>query len=99
MKKQIIFFLCCVLCIATSAKGIDVSRDSTKRKVVKQANNKASVQPQNITSDSLSGIQQKVVFHKKHRFIAALLAFPVPFGIFGLHRLYMHTKPAVPWYT
>ncbi len=35
-------------------------------------------------------------FHKKHRLIAALLAFPVPFGIFGAHRMYLHSSAKVP---
>ncbi|HEU4716414.1 MAG TPA: TM2 domain-containing protein [Bacteroidia bacterium] len=30
------------------------------------------------------------------RFIAAVLAFPVPFGILGLHRIYLGTAPYVP---
>lgn len=33
-------------------------------------------------------------FHKKHRLVAALLAFPL--GVFGLHRMYLHTSPMVP---
>ncbi len=33
-------------------------------------------------------------FHKKHRLVAALLAFPL--GLFGLHRMYLHTSAKVP---
>ena len=40
------------------------------------------------------------LFHKKHkdhrRLIAAVLAFPFPFGIVGLHRIFLGTKPYVP---
>jgi TM2 domain-containing membrane protein YozV len=40
------------------------------------------------------------LFRKKHRMnkkiVAAVLAFPFPFGIVGLHRIYMGTKPYVP---
>jgi hypothetical protein len=40
------------------------------------------------------------LFHKKHklnkRITAAVLAFPFPFGIVGLHRIYLGTKPYVP---
>lgn len=40
------------------------------------------------------------LFRKKHRLnkkiTAAVLAFPFPFGIVGLHRIYMGTKPYVP---
>jgi hypothetical protein len=35
--------------------------------------------------------------HKDHRRLtAALLAFPFPFGIVGLHRIFLGTKPYVP---
>lgn len=30
------------------------------------------------------------------KIVAALLAFPFPFGIVGLHRIYLGTKPYVP---
>ncbi len=33
---------------------------------------------------------------KNKKVIAALLAFPFPFGIVGLHRIYLGTKPYVP---
>ena len=40
------------------------------------------------------------LFHKKQRLnkriTAAVLAFPFPFGIVGLHRIYLGTKPYVP---
>lgn len=40
------------------------------------------------------------LFRKKHRLnkriTAAVLAFPLPFGIVGLHRIYLGTKPYVP---
>jgi TM2 domain-containing membrane protein YozV len=40
------------------------------------------------------------IFRKKHRLnkriTAAVLAFPFPFGIVGLHRIYLGTKPYVP---
>lgn len=41
-----------------------------------------------------------VLFKKKHRLnkkiTAAVLAFPFPFGMVGLHRVYLGTKPYVP---
>lgn len=40
------------------------------------------------------------LFRKKQklnkRITAAVLAFPLPFGIVGLHRIYLGTKPYVP---
>ncbi len=32
----------------------------------------------------------------RQRIVAAVLAFPFPFGIIGLHRIYMGTKPHIP---
>ncbi len=47
-------------------------------------------------SDSLKAHgKDTITFHRKHRAIAALLAFPL-LGVFGLHRIYMHTAPGVP---
>lgn len=38
----------------------------------------------------------KLKQQKNKKIIAALLAFPFPFGIVGLHRIYMGTSPHVP---
>ena len=41
----------------------------------------------------------KLFHHKKQnnkRIIAAVLAFPFPFGMVGLHRIFLGTKPYVP---
>ena len=35
--------------------------------------------------------------HKIRKFAAAILAFPLPFGILGCHRVYLGTKPYVPF--
>ena len=34
---------------------------------------------------------------KSKKLIAAILAFPVPFGLLGLHRLALGTKPYIPF--
>ncbi|MCX8080118.1 MAG: TM2 domain-containing protein [Bacteroidia bacterium] len=39
-------------------------------------------------------LKKKITRHQ--RFVAAALAFPFPFGIVGLHRIYMGTRPHVP---
>jgi TM2 domain-containing membrane protein YozV len=92
MKKSLLLFLGCVFAIITSLQGksIDVSRDTVVFHTIKK--------PLDLTlgetfTDTLNG--NKTVYHKKHRVFAALLAFP-PLGIFGLHRIYMHTSPGVP---
>ena len=33
---------------------------------------------------------------RRKKIFATLLAFPIPFGIIGLHRIYLGTKPYVP---
>jgi len=48
----------------------------------------------NLTAHS-SDTDTVVVHHRKHKLIAALLAFPL--GIFGLHRLYLGTSGGVPF--
>ncbi|MBI4930942.1 MAG: TM2 domain-containing protein [Bacteroidetes bacterium] len=35
--------------------------------------------------------------HKTKKLIAAVLAFPFPFGMLGLHRIYLGTKPYMPF--
>jgi TM2 domain-containing membrane protein YozV len=45
------------------------------------------------TADSL-----KIPIAKKYKrkWVAALLAFPLPFGMVGLHRIYLGTQPHIP---
>ena len=46
-----------------------------------------------VTTDSI-----KAPSTPKHkRLIAAILSFPLPFGIFGGHRIYFGTKPYIPF--
>jgi TM2 domain-containing membrane protein YozV len=45
-----------------------------------------------LTADSIDTIPK----HKK--LTAAILSFPLPFGILGLHRIYLGTKPYVPFF-
>ncbi len=37
------------------------------------------------------------VSFKSKKIIAAVLAFPLPFGILGLHRIFLGTKPYIPF--
>jgi TM2 domain-containing membrane protein YozV len=61
--------------------------------------------PENHPGDSIkaltrSELLQKEVptdkIKKRKKLFAALLAFPVPFGIIGLHRIYLGSKPYIP---
>lgn len=62
----------------------------------------AMVEYSEIMSYSKKDITNPILklFRKKQknnqRIIAAVLAFPFPFGIVGLHRIYLGTKPHVP---
>jgi TM2 domain-containing membrane protein YozV len=35
--------------------------------------------------------------YKSKKLVAAILAFPIPFGLLGLHRLFLGTKPYIPF--
>jgi len=54
-----------------------------------------------ISNPSVDGCQYvPVTIHKTRenkKVIAAILAFPFPFGILGLHRIYLGTKPYMPF--
>jgi TM2 domain-containing membrane protein YozV len=46
------------------------------------------------TNDTSKTLQ--ITKHPKKKWIAALLAFPLPFGVVGLHRIYLGTQPHIP---
>jgi TM2 domain-containing membrane protein YozV len=68
---------------------MDISKDTMVFRGIKMP----VAQPGFVFTDTING--NKVTFHKKHRLFAAILALP-PFGLFGLHRIYMHTSPGIP---
>jgi len=39
---------------------------------------------------------RKLEGHKKRKFLAMIMSFPLPFGVLGVHRLYLGSKPIVP---
>ena len=55
-----------------------------------------SLKEKNIFSDSLTTLTDSLYLKKKKKWIAAVLAFPIPFGIFGLHRWYLGTSKGMP---
>ncbi len=97
MKKSSVLSLCFIWCIITSVKGhgTNIPKYKAKLNIVFQEV-KVPAHSCVVFSDTLkANVKDTIVYHKKHRLIAALLAFPV-LGIFGLHRIYMHTAPIVP---
>jgi len=71
--------------------------DSTGTILQKQCIETSTLQFANDAPNPLFKLFRKKGEHKDHRRLtAALLAFPFPFGIVGLHRIFLGTKPYVP---
>jgi len=97
MRKQLGFFLCFLLFVFTSLHGnamdADTSRKAHKEKKAEQAKIKRD-STKLAQADTIKLNPNGAGFHKKHRLVAALLAFPL--GVFGLHRMYLHSSWKVP---
>jgi TM2 domain-containing membrane protein YozV len=95
MRKSLCFFLWCLFfvfqCMHVNAMDADTSRKAHKEKKVAHVKIKRD-STKLAHSDTLKLNQNE--FHKKHRLVAALLAFPL--GVFGLHRMYLHSSGKVP---
>jgi TM2 domain-containing membrane protein YozV len=96
MRKPFCFFLWVVIFIFTTSQGksIDVLKNPVKGNRIFSEIKKPLVSSQTVYTDSVKESQKKMIFHKKHRLFAALLAFPL--GVFGLHRMYLHTSAKIP---
>jgi TM2 domain-containing membrane protein YozV len=81
MKRQLLVFLGCVIFIFSSEKGVAV-----------QHHLQFIIRNSQLVKDST--ISKDTIHHKKHRLVAALLAFPL--GVFGTHRMYLGTSAKVP---
>jgi TM2 domain-containing membrane protein YozV len=90
VKKRIAVFIFCLISITSFARTqIDCNT------FVKQL----SLHPDTISfipQDSIGANDTIAASTENMRFIAALLAFPAPFGALGLHRIYLGTAPWVP---
>ena len=51
-----------------------------------------------LVQDSAKIAREKLIkrLNRRKKIIASILAFPFPFGIIGLHRIYLGSKPYVP---
>ena len=51
-----------------------------------------------LNQDSIKIAREKLIkrLNRRKKIIASILAFPFPFGIIGLHRIYLGSKPYVP---
>jgi hypothetical protein len=101
--KQIFTLLLFSIAYFTNAQNVKVLESITievSGLSKQQLNNKDSI----IQLDSTLIIKKKeltkddtlVARRPKKKWIAALLAFPLPFGVVGLHRIYLGTKPHIP---
>ncbi|MGZ3866350.1 MAG: NINE protein [Bacteroidia bacterium] len=89
MSKFLFIFLFLISCKVFSENEIDIAAIRTN--AVLTTINENSV---NKPSPIFFNFFRKKANRKK--IIASLLAFPIPGGILGLHRIYLGTKPYVP---
>jgi len=96
MRKLLFSFLSGVFFLFSTeiGKAVDIPGNLAKPNLLNEKVTKPVIQTFSIFSDSLNA-NVDAIPHKKHRFIAALLAFPL--GIFGLHRLYLGTSGQIPF--
>jgi TM2 domain-containing membrane protein YozV len=99
MRKLVVIFFCLMgSMIASAAKGNVrvIPMDTIHDTITLDKAEISAIRNLMVSDPAKADFQDTVKFRKKHRAIAALLAFPV-LGVFGLHRIYMHTAPAVPF--
>jgi TM2 domain-containing membrane protein YozV len=86
LKKFLPVFFFLLFCSAAHANELSVVRDSL------------TVQLPDDTLQEEQPAPHRIFIPKKEnkKLIAAILAFPVPFGFIGLHRIYLGTEPWVP---
>ncbi len=88
-----LFVVCCLMATALFAKNEVVT-------VYYLDSASIVVYSENISIEETKPNPIFQLFRKKQklnkRITAAVLAFPFPFGIVGLHRIYLGTKPYVP---
>lgn len=90
-----------VLCAISMAKGASGQFDFSEKSVYVLIRNsdlplfdEASLLQENRPSPLLQLFRIKK--RENRKITAAILAFPFPFGIVGLHRIYLGTAPSVP---
>ena len=98
------FFLChCSKSIANNfanacfISDTNLTNDSLFVNVTPVLFNKG-VELYNINNDSCQSVPITIRKTRENKkVIAAILAFPFPFGMLGLHRIYLGTKPYMPF--
>jgi TM2 domain-containing membrane protein YozV len=99
VKTKLVFlFIYILFCTAfTQAQNemsVTIAIDTSQNHVITQTD----VLDKNVVSIDTKDTSQPhiIIKHPKKKWIAALLAFPLPFGVVGLHRIYLGTQPHIP---
>lgn len=72
------------------------STEKASEYAVELSEAKAFVNDINLEKPNPIWVSLKKKNKNRKKAIAAVLAFPLPFGVIGLHRIYLGTKPYVP---
>lgn len=96
MRRQLCFFIWVLfaVCLSIHAKGMDADTSRKAHKEKKADHIKIERDSTKLAKADTVKLNPSDGFHKKHRLVAALLAFPL--GVLGLHRMYLHTSWYVP---
>ncbi len=97
-KKQLYFFILFIFCV-----GLNKSIAQDTALILQSVDTLESIEIQidttvktTIATDSILKKDSIQISTKKKKWIAAVLAFPFPFGVVGLHRVYLGTAPYIP---
>ncbi|MCC6690314.1 MAG: hypothetical protein IT235_02160 [Bacteroidia bacterium] len=97
MIKKIIFWGLFFLFAKINAGTVPCFENSCENEnaiLISEWDNFASVVDQNKPNRILH--QLKIRLGNPKKIVAAIMAFPLPFGIVGMHRIYLGTEPYVP---
>lgn len=99
MYRYLISFFLLIICVRLNAsistlseiKLINVSSEKTLKMTIHE-----NIRGVRMNSPNKLFLTLRKRLHNSKKGAAAAMAFPIPFGIVGLHRIYLGTKPYVP---
>ncbi|HTA28647.1 MAG TPA: TM2 domain-containing protein [Bacteroidia bacterium] len=95
MRKSLCFFVWAIFFVFASVHSSAMDADTSRKLHKERKLERVKIKRDSTKLAEADTIKLNPVgFHKKHRLVAALLAFPL--GVFGLHRMYLHTSAKVP---
>lgn len=100
MRKLLIIYFCLINCsLFCENRTVEILFVDRSQNVI-CSETLSEEEFQGLLSNSERPNPVRQLFKKKHKLnkkiTSAVLAFPFPFGIVGLHRIYLGTKPYVP---